>query len=98
MYKMNNLLTELKNVAYTANDIQRRREKQAVDMYRQVTKDRRDAIDQPRSKRRRFNPGDDVFEDNSFASEGPTLQEGVETSYETMKSVETEQTDKQPST
>lgn len=95
---MDNLLTELKNVAYTANDIQRRREKQAVDMYRQVTKDRRDVMEQPRSKRRKFNHCVDVSEDNSFAFEGPSSQVGVETSYETKKSVETGQTDTQPNT
>ena len=95
---MNNLLTELKNVSYTANDIQRRREEQAVDMYRQVTKDRRDVVEQPRSKRRKSNHCVGVSGDNSFASGGPSLQEGVETSYETMKSAETGQTDTQPNT
>ena len=80
---MENLLLDLKNISYNADDIQRRRDEQT----KEWLNSRRPEVSQGNAKRRRFNRGAREFGDQETTSSGAhSVQAVVASTLEPPKS------------
>ena len=92
---MENLLLDLKNVSYTENDIQQRRDEQA----KEWLNSRRPNVSQGSAKRRRFNRGAREFgAQGETSNDAHSVQALAANTPALPKSSETERSDTQSNT